>query len=354
MNYRLLPNAWRAGCAAAVVAAACWTGSASARDLTFTSWGGAYQDAESKAYLQPFTAATGTKIAEDSYTGEIAKIRSQVESGAITWDVVDVAGDALAIGCQQGLFEKLDWSKIADKADFIPAAVQECAIGMSAGGVVLTYDQDKFPDGPKTWADMWDVKKWPGKRGLSFDPKLNLDMALLADGVSKNDLYKVLATPAGVDRAFAKLDQLKPNIHWYKTEAEAVQNLASGEFTMAMEYYGRVFALNKSEKRNFAKVDTAGYLLELTNYAVLKGSPNLDSAYKLLAFAAQPKIQAGWTNYYPYGPANTKAYDLIAPDLRAKLLSPTEAGGASVFVDEAFWAANLEDLQKRFSAWAAK
>ena len=119
-----------------------------------------------------------------------------------------VDSDELATGCSEGLFEKLDWSAIGGKDHYLPQAVSDCGVGAGLASLVLAWDRDKFPATPG-WADFWDVAKYPGKRGLHRGVRGNLEFALFADGVSPADVYKVLATSEGVDRAFRRLDQLK-------------------------------------------------------------------------------------------------------------------------------------------------
>ena len=137
-----------------------------------------------------------------------------------------VDSDELATGCDEGLFEKLDWSAIGGKDHYLPQAVSDCGVGAGVASLVLAWDRDKFPATP-TWADFWDVAKYPGKRGLHNGVRGNLEFALIADGVAPGDVYKVLATSDGVDRAFRKLDQLKPYIVWWHDDAEAARILAS-------------------------------------------------------------------------------------------------------------------------------
>ena len=340
---------------AAGLAAAPGAAVAQGRPLTFTSWGGAFQEAERNAFLQPFTAGSGIAVLEDTYSGELARIRSQVETGSLTWDIVNVTGSMLVIGCEQGLFEPLDWNRIGRREDFLPVAVHECGVGVNAGATVMTFDRDRFPaGGPTSWADMWDLTRFPGTRGFRFDPKFTLEAALLADGVPRSAVYDVLKAPGGIDRAFAKLDQIKPQIRWWRSGAESVQLLASGAYAIASAYYGRVFSLNASANRNFQIVRSAGTFQEFSYYVLLKGSRNAEQAYALLRYAAQPAPQATYTRFYPYGPGNRLAYDLVAPENRANLLSPVGADENTIFEDAPFWVENLDEVQRRFSGWAAR
>jgi len=189
--------------------------------LTVVNFGGANGNAQKVAYFGPYEKASGNKVIGVEYNGEQAKIKAMVEAKKVTWDVVEVESPDVARGCDEGLFEKLDYSKIGNKADFSPkAAVTDCGVGIFVWSTVMAYNGDKLKDGPKTWADFWDTTKFPGKRGLRKGARYNVEFALMADGVKPADVYKVLATKEGADRAFKKLTELKPNIQWWEAGAQ--------------------------------------------------------------------------------------------------------------------------------------
>src|SRR5205823_919921 len=136
----------------------------------------------------------------------------------------------------EGLFEKLDFSKIGDKADFVPGSISECGIGIFAWSQAFVYDADKVAGTPGSWADFWNVKKFPGKRGLRRSAKYTLEIALLADGVAPDDVYKLLATRQGVDRAFRKLDQIKADTIWWEAAPQPALFLAANRVVMSSSY----------------------------------------------------------------------------------------------------------------------
>ena len=195
-----------APCAAALAAAG-----ASARDLTVVSWGGAYQDAQREVYFKPFMAKTGIKMAEESWDGGVGTLRAKVQGGNNNWDVVQVESEELLLGCEEGLYEKLDWAKLGGKDKYHARRGQRLRRRRDRLQLRprLRRRQDQG-DAPKIWADFWNVQKYPGKRALRKGPKTTLEIALMADGVAPKDVYKTLGTDAGVERAFKKLDQLKP------------------------------------------------------------------------------------------------------------------------------------------------
>lgn len=328
--------------------------SAPARDLTVVSFGGSLQDAVRNAFITPFTKETNIPVTEDTYDGSLSKISAQVEANSVMWDVVDVELDVLAQGCEEGYLEKLDVSKIGDHDDFMSAAVQElpCGIGYLAGAMTLAYDAAKVPDGPKTWADFWDVQKFPGKRGMRFDPKWTLELALLADGVPVKEVYNVLAAPGGIDRAFKKLDELKPDIVWWKVGAESIQLLASGEVSMVAAYNGRVVAADRGEGRKFKMAWDAGAIFFMDYFAIVKGSPNQSEAVQFIKFAMSPGPQAAFPNFVGYAPTNLKAFDRISSSIKTDLPSLQTLKEAVIRNDQ-FWLDHGDELKQRFSVWAA-
>ena len=170
-------------------------------DLTFVSWGGAYTAAQQKGYINDWNG----KVNVENYNGGLGEIKAQVEAGNVTWDVVDILPDQAVTGCDEGLFLKLDQSEFID--DMIAGPVSECVVPQIFWAYTAFYSKSAFPGKkPKTIKDFFDVKKFPGKRAIHTWANATIEMALVADGVKHKDVYKVMSTPEGIDRAFAKLD----------------------------------------------------------------------------------------------------------------------------------------------------
>ena len=322
---------------------------ASARDLTVVARGKATQDALVNAVASPFTAATGFPVQLDNWTGGLDTLRGQLKEPDNTWDLIEVNAEELSTGCTEGLFEKLDWSAIGGKDHYLPQAVSDCGVGAALTTQVLAWDRDKFPATPN-WADFWDVAKYPGKRGLYKGVRGNLEFALIADGVSPPDVYKVLATSDGVDRAFRKLDQLKPYIVWWQTGADAAHILSSGDVLMTTAPSDRIVVADRTEHRNFGIQWNAG-LYQMESWAVAKGTPNLRQAQQFLYFAGMPAVEARLFEAVGVGGLAKGANDGMAPEMQA--LSPTAPANlnAAVRLDTGFWHDNLAKLRQRFETW---
>lgn len=320
--------------------------------ITVVNFGGANGNAQKKAYFEPYEKSTGNKVVGVEYNGEQAKIKAMVEAKKVTWDVVEVESPDVARGCDEGLFEKLDYSKVGNKADFSPAAIHECGIGTFVWSTVMAYNADKLKTAPVTWADFWDTKKFPGKRAMRKGARYNVEFALMADGVPVQDVYKVLATKDGAERAFKKLTELKPNIQWWEAGAQPPQFLVAGDVVMTTAYNGRIDAAQREGKN--LQITWTGGIYDLDFWVIPKGSPNKDAALKFIALASSADAQAEYAKNISYGPTNMKALAKLDAKILGNLPTSTANAKSALQFNVSFWADQGEALEKRFAVWAAQ
>ncbi len=323
---------------------------AQSRDLMVVGFGGGFQDNARKHLFQGFAQSTGIPVKDDVYNGEMAKIAAMVKARDVTWDVVMVEAPELVRGCDDGTFEKLDWAVI-DRAKFVPGGAIACGAGAVGWGLTLFYDQKRIANGARTYAELFDTAKFPGKRSFRFSPKTTLEIALMADGVPFQDVYKVLATKPGQDRAFAALDRIKGDIVWWRSGAQPLQFVASGEVAYAVGFVGRTAR---------AAQDGAAYpllwstlLYSFDYWAVVKGSPNSAQAMKLISFMTDAAPLRALAQDWAVSPATREVAD--DPAVRAKnpamVANHAEEG---LVINTEFWVEYGDDLEKRFNAWAAR
>lgn len=329
------------------------SGTAFARDLTVVGWGGSSQAAQRQVYYQPFTASTGLAVLEDSWSGGLGILRARVRAGNPTWDVVQVEADELQIGCDEGLYERIDWAALGGRDAFMREAVSDCGVGSVVWSVGLAYDAARLREGPVSWADFWNLQRFPGQRTLRRGPKYTLEIALMSDGVPASEVYRVLRTPAGVDRAFRRLDQIRSSIVWWTAGAQPGQLLASGEVAMAAAYTSRMFAARRDDNRDLRVVWT-GSIYAVDYWAILRGSPNRDSAMRFIQFATRTENQSRFPALAFQGATNLQAARQADTAVAASL--PTQPANlrVSMPLDVEFWVDNIEELTQRFNAWAAR
>lgn len=333
-------------------------------DITLMSWGGAYEKSQLEAYNKPFAAETGINVNMLSSDNPAAPIKSMVEAGNITVDVADLEfTDAIRL-CDEGLLEELDLASLPPAPDgtpatedFLPEALTPCAVGTMTFSTVYGFDTTKFPgEKPSALADFFDLQKFPGKRGMRRGPKINLELALMADGVPPDQVYEVLATPDGVDRAFAKLDSIKPEIVWWQAGAQPPQLLADGEVVMTTAYNGRLFSAVVTEGKPFETVWDR-HVLELLLFAIPKGAPNKDEAWEFIKFATGTQRLADQTKWISYGPVRHSSIPLVGlfedgkTEMQQYLPTTEEHLKTALHSSYDFWVDHETEITERFNAW---
>ncbi|CAD5106252.1 ABC transporter substrate-binding protein [Zestomonas carbonaria] len=342
----------RAGLAVALLSGTGGAALAQSQSLTVISFGGATKAAQEVAYFKPFEQSGAAKVVAGEYNGELSRIKAMVDVGQVSWDVVEVESPELLRGCEEGLFEPVNASVLGEAGQYLPGTISECGVASYVWSMVLAYNAKRLDTAPASWADFWNVEKFPGKRGLRKGAKYTLEAALLADGVPREELYKVLATPDGVARAFAKLDEIKPHIQWWEAGAQPPQWLVAGDVVMSAAYNGRV-AVAQREGASLAIV-WDGNLFDPDHWAIVRGSRNKELAERFIAFASQAEPQQAFSRQIPYGPVNRAALDALPDETRQQLPTAPENLAQAQLVDAGFWVDHGEELEQRFNAWAAR
>jgi putative spermidine/putrescine transport system substrate-binding protein len=331
------------------------------RDLVIVGWGGATGAATEKTLVIPFASANGITAKVTSYSGGLAEVKAQVEANAVQWDVLDSDIPEANNGCDEGLLEPIDTSALAPAPDGTPATkdflegtIAECGVGNYVYSLVLAYNTEALPNGgPAKVTDVFDTKKFPGKRGLRKRPRVNLEWALMADGVPMDDVYEVLRTKEGVDRAFKKLDSIKDHIVWYSASAQAPQLLADREVVMTSAFNARLQDAIMKEKQPF-KLVWDGQVWATGAWVVPKNSPNRDLAMKFIQYATSSEAMGAFTSQYPYGPTRVSANQFVDASV-SELLPTSKAHFANALKrDDEFWAEYRDELNVRFSSWLNK
>ena len=374
-RFRRRREPWRAGslAALAVLAAAAFGQSALAQapepeepaSLTFVSWGGPYARAQRSAFIDAFTEETGITVRMDDYSGGLAQVRAQIEAGDIHWDAIDLERADVLLGCEEGLLEHLDVDALPPAPDGTPASedyypntLSDCGGAGIVYATIFAYHGDAFPtDGPTSIKDFFDVRRFPGRRGMRRSPMVNLEFALMADGVPADEVYAVLDTPVGKARAFRKLDSIKPHVLWWEATGQPVQMLADHEVVMTTAYNGRIFTAGVVEGHAFVPV-WRGQVLDSGLIGIIAGTPRLQAATAFLQFASRPERMAAMTGHFPYSPSRRSAAALVhdsaasgLPHLLQHLPTDPERLDYALWSDSQWWSDHIDEMTERFSAW---
>jgi len=312
--------------------------------VVFVSWGGIYQEASKKGYCDPFAAKTGAIVVQDGPV-DYAKLRTMVQTGSPTWDVVDVTIDFLFSAAKDNLFEKIDTS-IVNTSRINPKYVHEYGVGNIVWSYNIAYNKEVFPGGkhPKNWAEFFDTTKFPGRRALRDRVNPMLEIALLADGVSFDKLY-----PLDVDRALKKLEPFKKSAVWWTTNSQSQQLMIDGECTLGILNNGRIYDV--AQKGGKIGIEWGQNLQSVDYLVVPRGSKVKDAAMALIAEMTLPESQAIVSNIMPLAPTNPDAFKLIKGDMIPWLSTEPANASRGFAINEAYWRDNHKSLSERWLAW---
>lgn len=337
-----------AGAVAALAMTAPLPVRAQANRIVYATWGGSWEQAMRKAWFDPFTKKTGIEVVA-APGNTYGKLRAMVEAGKVEWDVVEVLPDFQYIGAKDNLIEKMDF-KIIDKSQLVKGDdfVTEWSVPQVLWTRTMFYSTKQFSADkhPMTWAEVWDLKRFPGKRTFSSaNPNSGfMEAALLADGVPADKLF-----PLDVDRALKSLSRIRDQIVWYGTNAQAEQFMTDGQAVTGCVPDGR--ALSAIGRGAPVAIEYNQSFLTWSTMVVPRGAPNRDGAMKFLAFALTPEAQAAIAEDYTYGPVTPRAFDLIPPE-RARMLSGgPQQQGKYILANEKWWGENLKTATEKFNAW---
>lgn len=331
-------------------------------DLTFTTWTGPYMRSQMLGFVYPYEEDNGKQIEVAHYAGGIKEIRDQVESANVAWDVVDLTQADSLRACKEGLLEEIDHSILPDgvdgssyEEDFIEGALNPCGVGVIAWATIFAYDHTVFTDKkPTTVADFFDIKNFPGRRAIRKDPSVIMEWALLADGVPVEEIYSTLETEEGVDRAFAKLNKIKPYIAWWQNGREPIR-LLNGDEVALSSIWATTGVQGTEEEGSHYTLVWDGRVIEVDLFGIVKGTQRKEEALAFIQYASSSEALAEQSKHLPNGPARKSSLSLIPEDIRNKLPNgKLHEDKTWIISDAQWWADNYQRLAEKFIIWAEK
>ena len=335
--------------------------------VTVVSFGGSYAKACVEGYHKAFEEETGIEVRLEDYNGELSPIRAQVETGAVTWDVVDMEGPQVNVACNEGLIMPLDMLDLPPGAngesaaeDFAPGTLVECGVGSVFYATVVAFNPIAFEnEKPTALEDFFNLEDYPGRRAVQRSPQATLEIALIASGVEPDSVYDVLATEEGLTRAFNQLDLIKDEIVWWEAGAQPPQLLADREVSMSIAWNGRIFNAQMLENQPF-EIIWDGRIIDSGGMTIVEGAPNFENAKRFVEFAARTESEAGVASHIAYSPVRQSALALVGnhaitgESMLPHLPTNPAHSGRMLIVDTEFWLDRREDLVERFQAWLSR
>jgi putative spermidine/putrescine transport system substrate-binding protein len=314
-------------------------------ELVVANWGGSAKEAFEKAWTEPLKTATGLKLVVDGSGPSLGKIRNMVESKYVTWDVCDSSvGGVMQLG-EAGLLEEIDY-EIVDKSRVRPQFAYKWGIANYLFSYVMVVNKTMFGgNAPRTWADFWNVKDFPGMRMLRGSCPGVLEAALLADGVAPEKIY-----PIDVDRALNKIKQIVPNTLFWKTGAQSEDLIRQGDVVAGMMWSNRANLL-RIDMHDVLEWPWQGAVLAPAVWMVPKGNPaGKKAAMQFINIALEPSGQIELFRLVGMSPSNPAATAIMPPELRKWDATDPDNMVGQVLLDDEWYGKNMGQVESRFLA----
>lgn len=339
------------GIGAGVTIAAPWVWNSRARaassELLVRTPGGAYDEYKRKTVYEPFRALTGISIVP--VAASAAKMMAMVRSGQMELDLLDTGDDLLLDLERAGGLEEVGYSSFQyTNPDDIERSVRRAHIvGCNNYGIAQVYNTEKFPEAPQNWADFWDTERFQGPRTMSdiASGTVDLEAALLADGVKPEDLY-----PLDIDRALASLARIRASVvKFWDTGALSAQMMADKEAYLGCIWTTRAQVIIKKGAPAAIQWNQAATLGQA--YGIPKGSSKIEAACAFIDYSLSPDVQSRWLKEYPAVPVNAKAYADMNPDLYDKEAGKPYTLSRGYVRNIDWWAEHRAEVTRAWQAW---
>jgi putative spermidine/putrescine transport system substrate-binding protein len=307
--------------------------------------GGAMNSIFRRSYFAEFEKRHGIRIVDTSPV-DFGKLRAMVEGGNPEWTVTEIGGQDAFRAKEMNLLEPLDLTLI-DRSEYPENVRDSHVLTSSAYTTALGYRTDVFPNGsqPKGWAEFWDVRRFPGPRSLRNHPADNLEFALLADGVPLDKLY-----PLDMDRAFRKLDEIRPHISvWWSTGAQPAQLLVDKEVVLSSGWNGRFYELTRRGAP--VATDFTGGSLKSGSFGIPRGTRQAYWGQRFLQIMTEPQLQAVYATELGYPGLNRRTMDFVPTELHPLMCTAPGNIEKQFWLDVPWWTANAAIAQERWNRW---
>ena len=315
------------------------------RQLVMVNWGGIANEGFGRFYGQPFMEANaGVRVVQDSTGPSAGRIRSMVESGRVTWDLCDSSASSSVVLGRQNLVQRVDYSIVNREHVIGPGFALEWGAAPYSFSSVLAYDSAKFPNGePKSWADFFDLRRFPGTRLMRRDALASLDAVQMALGKDPANLY-----PLDLRACLAKVREIRRNAVFWNSGSESEQFLRTGEAVMGQIWHTRANVLSRETNGRIKFIWNQG-LLQAGIFVIPRGNAGGELAQRLLAsMLSRPEPQVGLLQFLGNGPTNPAAAAQVPAEFRA--VNPTDPDNArqQVVLNGVWWGENYQQANQDF------
>ncbi|GHU39013.1 spermidine/putrescine ABC transporter substrate-binding protein [Spirochaetia bacterium] len=231
---------------------------------------------------------------------------AKIKSGGSGYDIVFPSGDYVSIMKNQGMFEKIEKSKLSNLTNIDPLVLQKAAydpdmdysVPYYFGAAGVAVNTEKVPNFEKDWSIFAriDLKN---RMTMLDDMREVFGDALVSLGYSVNT-----TDSAEINEARDLINtSWKPNL--VKFDAEAFgKGYANGDFWVVQGYaevvYEEISGNEKLKNSTVFFIPPQGGPSYIDSMCILKGSKNIELAYKFIDFIHRPEIYAEFCDFFKF------------------------------------------------------
>jgi putative spermidine/putrescine transport system substrate-binding protein len=315
------------------------------KQVVLSGFGGETYEVRHSMIFDEFTELSGASVVDAPW--DYGKYLNMVAAKSPEWDMIDFDGYSV-VGLILG---DTPPAKLADwvrRCDLVDEKYQDYAAGSYGYSVVMGWAEGIEGGTPETWEDFFDTAKFPGKRAF---PKSiyagTIELALMADGVSKDDLY-----PLDFDRGFAKLDEIKGDMVFYDSYAQGQQLLVQGSATMIATANSRMIQLKRDGRGDYTYEQAVLY--PWGGFPLTQNAPGADAANALIDTMSHPDVQAEIARQLYLGPTVAAAFDQLSDEELALQPNSEENQAKAAVVNTQVAAEQDVEYVERFFGWVGQ
>ena len=244
---------------------------------------------------------------------------AKLKAGATGYDIVFPTGYMVQIMAHDNMIEEIDHSRIPNIINidekYLPFTLDpemKVSVPYMISNSGIGYLESKVDD---SFVPSWGIfgnPKYAGRMTMLNDMRETIGTALKFLGYSMNTTKL-----SELEEAGKLLISWKKNLA--KFEADQYKNgLISGEFIISHGYSGDIFQLMAENEDIKYVIPNEGTTLSCDNMVILRGSKNIDLAYKFINYILRPEVAAENIEYVYYIAPNKAAYELVSEEIRSE------------------------------------
>lgn len=304
-----------------------------AERISLANFGGDTLKAYADVLTNSFERETGISVDLDGSGPLLGSVKKMVDEHSVHWDVID--GDGV-YGPKLGpdYLEPIDYT-VVNPGAFFPWNKQPLGAGSYVYSHVLTYDTSKLAEAPTSWADFFDLKKFPGKRSMFKWFLCMPEACMLAAGRKPEDVY-----PIDMKLVLEMVKSLGDNLVLWDSGASSQQLFLDGEVVMGSLWNTRARVLARDTSGRIASTWNQQIVVPAT-WNIPKGAAHIAAAQRFIASTQDIKKQIQLLEIMGNGPANPAAVALLTD--AQKLINPTSHLDKGLIRNDQWYADNYDN-----------